>query len=85
MSDSNYKELRRLGKKMRQYQRERDRWTSKESKARAYDYEKRFDELLFAMDQLDAMQAANEGKQLSLLGDDDAVTTAVRNGSGGVL
>lgn len=70
---------------MRHYQREYFRWNSKEAKARAIDYEKRVDELLYAMKQFDAMQPTNAGKQLSLLGDDNAVTTAVRNGSGGVL
>jgi hypothetical protein len=84
MSDSNHKELRRLVEKMRQYQREFFRWKSKEAQARAIQYEKKVDELLWAMKELDSKQAANAGQQLSLLGD-DGLTHAVRNGGGGVL
>ncbi len=85
MADSNYIELRRLAKKVRQYQREFFRFKSKESQARAMQYEEKLDKLLYAMDQLDALKESTAGKQLSLLGDDQAVTQAMRQGTGGVL
>jgi hypothetical protein len=84
MNDSNHRELRRLVEKMRHYQREYFRWKSKEAQARAIQYEKKVDELLWAMKDLDSKQATNAGQQLSLLGDDE-ITQAVRNGGGGVL
>jgi len=85
MADSNYIELRRLTEKMRQYQRDFFRFKSKESQARAMQYEEKVDKLLYAMKQLDALKESNAGQQLSLLGDDQAVTQAVRQSTGGVL
>lgn len=85
MSDSNYKELRRLTEKMLQYDNDYFRTKSKESHARWLQYKQKVQELLWAMKQLDALKESSAGKQLSLLGDDQAVTKAVRQGTGGVL
>jgi hypothetical protein len=69
--------------KMRRYQRDYFRFKGKDARDKAQNYEREVDSLIFEFQQ--QQQAVPVGQQLSLLGNDQAITQALREGTGGVL
>jgi len=65
--DANHKELIRLAIKLRKYQRQFFQEKSKESLARSLQYEKRIDQLLFAMSKLNMQNIDREAADIKQL------------------